>query len=125
MPIRSITRYLAPAKILAHFKSIIANPWIAYAMILLAQTRRIWNIWKWRGLSTGDTCFYFADSWQFITTHKFANLVYSPLYSLYYGSFIALMHDARLATILHRMVIALVQAVLVLAVMRQLLQPAI
>lgn len=92
----------------------------AYATILLIQLRRIWNIWRYRDLSGGDTCAYF-DLARLWFTHLRSDVVWSPLYTIFYGTLLHFQPDAAAATMLHRVLIILAAAVLVLAVARQIL----
>jgi hypothetical protein len=96
----------------------------AYVTIVLLQLKVIWGMWAVRDLTTGDTSGYFtyAQAWQAEGLH---NLVWSPLYLIYYGSFLTWTQDAYVATIAHRVTLILIVAVLVLALMRRLLEPRI
>jgi hypothetical protein len=51
--------------------------------------------------------------------------VWSPLYTLFYGSLQWLVHDAFAVTILHRVLLVMAASLLVLAVLRRLLSPGI
>lgn len=101
----------------------VANPFLAYGSILALQLRVIWNIWHHKDLTSGDTSSYFvmAMSW----THGLHdNIVWSPLYTNFLGTLVALVHDVPTAMMAHRIAIVLAAALLVLAVMRSLLGPA-
>lgn len=93
----------------------------SYATILILQSSRIWRIWSRRDLPGGDTCSYFVDAWRFCS-QGLTDIVWSPLYTMFYGSLLRVAGPAP-ATILHRVLIVLAAAVLVLAVLRQLLPP--
>ncbi len=101
----------------------VANPLLAYGSILALQLRVIWNIWHHKDLTSGDTSSYFltAVSWAH-GLHD--NIVWSPLYTNFLGTLVALVHDVPAAVMAHRILIVLAAALLVLAVMRSLLGPA-
>jgi hypothetical protein len=75
--------------------------WPSYALILLIQSKVIWRIWDIRDITSGDTSNYFA------TAKKWADgflvdIVWSPLYTAFYGSFLFVTADAYNATMMHR-----------------------
>ncbi len=96
--------------------------WPSYALILLIQSKVIWRIWEIRDITSGDTSSYFktAKKWA---DGFLVDIVWSPLYTAFYGSFLFVTTDAYSVTIMHRVVIVLAAAVGVLFVMRQLLPP--
>jgi hypothetical protein len=102
----------------------VANRYVAYALIAALQLRVIWNIWKYADLTADDTSFYFQDavSWAH-GLHE--NLVYYPLYDAFWGTILAIVHDVYAATIIQRVAIILAATLLVLALMRALLGPAL
>ena len=102
----------------------VASPFVAYALIAALQLRVIWNIWKYADLTVGDTSYYFTDaaSWAH-GLHE--NVVYYPLYDAFLGTILAVVHDVYAAMIIHRVAIILAAALLVLALMRALLGPAL
>ncbi|HSV22013.1 MAG TPA: hypothetical protein VLJ17_03190 [Xanthobacteraceae bacterium] len=96
--------------------------WLSYALILLIQSKVIWRIWDIKDITSGDTSSYFG------TAKKWADgflvdIVWSPLYTAFYGSLLFVTADTYNVTIMHRVVIVLAAAVGVLFVMRQLLPP--
>jgi len=97
--------------------------WPSYLFIVAFQLKRIWGIWWFRDLTLGDTSSYFlkAHRWYENLT---ADIVWSPLYTAFYGTALLFTNDVYAATILHRVIIVMVAAVGVLAVMRRLLPPA-
>jgi hypothetical protein len=97
---------------------------IAYASILMYQLWRIGAIWFYRDLTVGDTASYFggAVEWQ---VHGTVNFAWSPLYTAFYGSMLALTGDAYLATILHRLLIACSATVVILALARRIFNPTL
>lgn len=102
----------------------VANPFLAYAVIAALQLRMIWNIWKYSDLASGDTSYYFVDvaSWAH-GLHE--NIVYSPLYDAFWGTILAVVHNLYMAAIIQRVAIILAVALLVLALMRSVLGPAL
>src|SRR5215470_18444124 len=96
--------------------------WPSYALVLLIQSKVIWRIWEIRDIASGDTSSYFG------TAKKWADgflvdIVWSPLYTAFYGSFLFVTADTYNATIMHRVVIVLAAAVGVLFAMRRILPP--
>jgi hypothetical protein len=102
----------------------VANPFVAYILIAALQLRVIWNIWKYRDLTIGDSANYFVDavSWMH-GLHE--NVVYYPLYDAFWGTILAVVHDVYAAAVIHRIVIIFAATLLVLALMRALLGPAL
>lgn len=101
-------------------KSLSASVWFSYLSIVLLQLKVIWEVWRVRDLSSGDTSYYF------LTAHSWFKdgstlITWSPLYTAFYGAFLHLSSDAAFITRAHRLTIVLVLAVLVLAVMRKFL----
>lgn len=110
--------------VLGRSERIVANPAFAYGAILALQLRIIWKVWQYKDLTVGDTSSYFLDavSW----THGLHDdIVWSPLYTDFWGTIFAVfkgqVYDAAMV---HRVAIVLVATLLVLAVMRALLGPA-
>lgn len=98
----------------------VSRPWFAYLTLFLLQLKMIWGIWEYRDLTPGDTSFYYKDSYLWYKEFL-VNITYSPLYTVFYGTLMHLSSDAYLVTTLHRLIIILSLAVLVLACMRRLL----
>jgi hypothetical protein len=118
------TPELADRHIFMRVNELVANPVFAYAAIIALQVRVIWRIWDYADLTPGDTSSYFltAISW----THGLHdNIVWSPLYTDFVGTILALFHDVPTAMMAHRVLIILVTCVLFLAVMRSLLGPGL
>jgi uncharacterized protein with PIN domain len=111
-------------RISALIERAVANPWIAYTAIAALQLRVIWNIWKYADLTSGDTSYYFLDaaSWQH-GLHE--NIVYYPFYDALWGTILAIVHSVYAATIIQRVAIIFAVVLLVLALMRALLGPAL
>ncbi len=92
----------------------------AYGTIVLLQLKVIWGSWRLRDLTTGDTAYYFIDAYEFYRNWG-NSIAWSPLYTSFYGALLYLDPDPYFVTILHRVLIVLTLAMLVLAVMRRLL----
>ena len=102
----------------------VSHPLVSYALIAALQLRVIWNVWKYKDLTYGDTSNYFinAASWMH-GLHD--NVVYSPLYSAAWGTILAIVHDVYAAAMVNRIAIVFAAAMLFLAAMRAVLPPAI
>jgi hypothetical protein len=94
--------------------------WFSYVTIFLLQVKSIWGIWRWRDLTDGDTESYFVMAYRWFNTGR-VPMAWSPLYTSFYGTLLRVSTDAFSVTILHRVIIVLALAILVLALMRQLL----
>jgi uncharacterized membrane protein YidH (DUF202 family) len=95
---------------------------ISYAIVLAVAAKCVWGMWLYRDLTTGDTSAYFvtANLWF----ERFAtNIIWSPLYTTFYGEMLSATHSVYGATTLHRIVIVLAAALGVLALMRRLMAP--
>jgi hypothetical protein len=101
-----------------------SSAWFAYATLVLLQLKVIDGMWRYRDISTGDTASYYLNAWQW---HRYrqTNIVMSPLYTMFYGTMMRVSDHAYVVTIIHRVVLVLVVAVLVLALMRRLLPPGL
>lgn len=103
---------------------VLRHPAVAYATIFLLQLKLVWGAWLFRDLTSGDTSSYFiwAGNW-FRNGHLV--ITWSPLYTSFYGAMLHLWPDAYAATIAHRLIPVLALSIMVLALMRRLLPPAI
>jgi hypothetical protein len=72
----------------------------SYGLVFALQLKLIWQIWRYRDMTAGDTASYFSSAYLW-ATHLQTNFVWSPLYTAY-----AALGDAYDATILHRALIA-------------------
>jgi hypothetical protein len=122
LAIRAVRRAAIELHTLA--ETALAKAGLCYAVILLLQSKVIWRIWEIRDITFGDTAGYFekAKKWA---DGFLLDIVWSPLYTAFYGSFLFVSVDAYNATIMHRVGIVLVAAVGVLFVLRQLLPPSL
>lgn len=111
-------------QLLQRIRELPGNFLFAYTTIFLLQLKVLWNIWSNKDLELGDTTSYFIYAWQWYSEHKI-DLIWSPLYTLFYGSLLYLTENAYIVTTLHRMIIVLIAALLMLAIMRRLFPAAI
>lgn len=100
------------------------SPWIAYPAIALFQMKVLWGAWIYRDLTQGDTASYFQRG---LLWHQYGkvDLIWSPLYTAFYGWCFGITGDVYAATILHRILIVVLVALLVLALFRRLVSPGI
>jgi hypothetical protein len=112
------------SKFVAWLDALAESPVFAFGSILLLQLKSIWGIWVRKDLALGDTAYYFplAQAWH--NMHA-VDLVWSPIYTAYYGMFLNMSQDAYAVTLTHRIPIVLALAIAVLAVMRRLLPPVL
>ncbi len=96
--------------------------WISYTIVLAVAAKCVWGMWLYRDLTTGDTSSYFisANLWF---EHFATNILWSPLYDVFYGEMLSATHSVYGATTLHRIVIVFAAALGVLALMRRLMAP--
>jgi hypothetical protein len=104
--------------------TVFESPWVAFPLILVVQLKVVWRLWAYRDVTLGDTTHYFAKGWAWFTQFD-VNVAWSPLYTAFYGSFLFLNSDPVWATYAHRVTIVVVCTLLVLAVLRRLLPPAL
>src|SRR5262245_39584767 len=98
--------------------------WASYALIALLQLKIVWQIWRFRDLPIGDTSNYFIIAYRWY--EAFADfIIWSPLYTIFYGTLFMLAGDAYVATILHRVIIVMAASLGILALMRALLPPSL
>ena len=97
-----------------------SRPWFSYLMLLLLQLKVMWGIWQYRDLASGDEAGYYNLAFLWFKNQP-ADIVWSPLYTLFLGSLMHVSSDAYVVTILHRLVIVLVLDIMILTLMRRLL----
>src|SRR5579871_2787778 len=102
--------------LLAFAQRLAGAAWFSYSTILLLQIKVVWNMWRFRDLTTGDTSSYFINAHQWFQ-QGFTPIAWSPLYISFYGSLLHLSSDAFVVTTLHRWLIVVSLSALVLAVM--------
>ncbi len=88
-------------------------------LLPLVALKPLWGIWH-RALTPGDTAYYFGSAVRWASRHQ-GDLVWSPLYTGYYGAFCAAFTHAGTATLAHRLgLIALTTAMVALLAWRTL-----
>jgi hypothetical protein len=100
------------------------SAWVAYPAIALFQLKVLWGAWIYRDLTQGDTASYFQRG---LLWHQYGkvDLIWSPLYTAFYGWCFGITGDVYAATILHRLLIVVLVALLVLALFRRLVSPGV
>src|ERR1043166_5973269 len=122
--IRSTTLFQYAAKRWQTLQAWLATPECAYLAILLLQFKRVWGAWQYKDLTYGDTSSYFRSAlgWAKELSVK---IQWSPLYTAFYGTVFKLIPEVYWATLLHRLLIVFMLAIMVLALMRRLLPAGI
>jgi hypothetical protein len=122
---RPAGRPVAPAaRGLARIDRWVANPLLAYGAVIAVTLRILWRVWDYKDLTFGDTSSYFLDAATWVHgLHD--DIVWSPLYTDFLGTVLAVIHDPHTAVLIHRVAIVLAASLLALAVMRRLLGPAL
>jgi hypothetical protein len=84
---------------------------IYVTLVFLIVVKVLWGFWT-RDLTMGDTSSYFM---QAVRWHKDGqvNIVWSPLYIAYFGSWLSITENASVATLLHRVGLIVVSTGLV------------
>jgi len=108
----------------ARIGSRLSGPVFSYTTIGLLQLKVVWAIWAFRELSVGDTSYYFLSA---VDWHRSGRVQFSwsPLYTSFLGVFLDFWQDAYAVITAHRFVIVMALSLLVLALMRRLLPPAV
>lgn len=98
---------------LSHVRNFVASHgaglYAAFVVLLLAKV--LWGYWS-RDMTYGDTSSYFrlASTW---VRSKEVNIVWSPLYTAYYGSWLGAVDDVVAATLMHRVALIFASVALV------------
>lgn len=100
------------------------RPLVAYLTIFLLQFKIVWRIWDYKDLTFGDTSSYFTEAFRWYES-VFVNIIWSPIYTAFFGSFLHITSDIYAVLILHRLVIIFAATMMVLALMRRLLPAGI
>ena len=99
---------------------VISNPFIAYSVIIGLQLRVVWNFWKSVDLVYGDSSAYFVDAATWAHDLR-DNLVWSPLYNMFWGTILVITRDVYAAALTERLLILFATSVMVLVIGRALL----
>ncbi len=121
VPPPSEARRLRPG---AGLERLVASRAFAYPAIAAVQLKIVWDVWSTKDLTPGDTSSYFVGvaAWAH---HLQDNLAWSPLYTSGWGAVQAALGDVYASSMVVRLGIVLAATLLVLAVGRALLGPAI
>lgn len=107
-------------------RRLLSRNWPSCVLVALLQIKLMWNIWLFRDLTSGDTSSNFLRGAYPWSQWLADNIVWSPLYTAFYGTMLMLTgQDVYLATVLHRVVIAVTASLCVAIAMRRLLPPSI
>jgi len=71
------------------------------SLVFLLAAKVLWGYWE-RDLTFGDTSSYFRDAVRWHQNGQ-VNIVWSPLYTAYFGSWLSVTDNAITATFLHRL----------------------
>ena len=89
--------------------------WVSAGFVCLCVAaialKALWGYWL-RDLTFGDTSNYFMEAFRWHQS-RVVNIVWSPLYTAYYGSWLDVTPNAVLATFLHRLGLIIVSTALV------------
>src|ERR1700730_7043575 len=90
----SSTRFASSGRVrvsnaLARATPVTVSPAFSYGIILLLQLPVIWDVWRYKDLSPGDSASYFLDAvgWAH-GLHD--NIVWSPLYTDVWGTILTI-----------------------------------
>ncbi len=109
---------------LARISALISRPAVAYTLLALFQLKVLWGDWQHRDLVTGDNLVYVAGAYRW-AEHGTVDLVWSPLYGVFYGTIFMVVGDMASATWLQRALVTFAVTLLVLAALRALLPASI
>ena len=115
------------AKIIAILRRVWMHPVGAWGSLFVLTGAVLWGCWKWLDLSRGDTASYAAMAQDWHEHWHFSNsvgLLFSPLYTVFYGAVLRACADAYTATMVHRVLIVASAAAAVLGVSRTVLPRA-
>lgn len=80
-------------------------------LVCLLLLKVLWGYWD-RDLTYGDTSTYFTEAVRWHLNHQ-VNIVWSPLYTAYFGSWLGVSENAITATFLHRVGLILISTGLI------------
>jgi hypothetical protein len=116
----SMSRSATECRSLDGFDRLASRPWFSYAMLLLLQLKVVWGVWQYRDLSHGDESGYYSRAFLWFKDLS-VDVVWSPLYTAFFGTLMHLSTDAYFVTTLHRLIILFALDLMILALMRRLL----
>ena len=86
-------------------------PWVYAGLVLLVLLKATWGLWH-RDLTYGDTSNYFQLAMRWFQSGQ-VDIVWSPLYTAYFGSWLFVTQDGASAVLLHRLFLIVISTVLV------------
>ena len=86
-------------------------PWLYAGLILLVLLKATWGLWH-RDLTYGDTSNYFQLAMRWFQSGQ-VNIVWSPLYTAYFGSWLFVTQDGASAVLLHRLFLIVISTIFV------------
>lgn len=95
---------------------------LAYLLLALLQMCVLRGYWSVKDVTTGDTSHYFLDAVRWNESYR-VNIIWSPLYTAYFGTMLSVTGDTVQAVLWHRVLIVFAASLLTLAVLRRLLPP--
>src|SRR5262245_46425832 len=108
------------AKARALLAVVAASALTPIVLLLVLQLKMVLVDAETRDITSGDTSGYFLAAVRWPAEHV-VNIVWSPLYTMYYGWFLSLTPDVYAATVLHRWAIFVASGMLLLLLLRILL----
>src|SRR5262245_3069905 len=104
VPVADADPQSRPGRAWPALSAFLHGPWFAYPMLALVQLRVAWSICRYKDLSSGDSSGYFIAAFRWFSSGK-ADVIFSPLYTMFYGSLMHITRDPYAVNILHRLVI--------------------
>ena len=86
-------------------------PWLYAGLVLLVMLKATWGLWH-RDLTYGDTSNYFQLAMRWFQSSQ-VDIVWSPLYTAYFGSWLFVTQDGASAVLLHRLFLIVFSTILV------------
>lgn len=101
-------------------RAVAESPAFAWGTLLLLQLRAVFGMWTYRDLPFGDTAGYFgtAAAWH---ARGDVDPLWSPLYTVLWGSLMRLSEDPFTVTLLHRLLVVFAVTALFHAFLRRVL----
>ena len=86
-------------------------PWLYAGLVLLVLLKATWGLWH-RDLTYGDTSNYYQLAVRWFQAGQ-VDIVWSPLYTAYFGSWLFVTQDGASAVLLHRLFLIVISTILV------------
>jgi len=95
----------------------------AYAILSLLLAKTLWGIWAAKDFTGGDGLSYYESASRYWNQELLIVPGWSPLYQVYFGSFLWLSSDPFFAAIAHRIGILILITFILYEVMRRIVTP--